>query len=333
MNPSTDPFVLDALQQRGVLVSVHVRYWRGRKKLKPEDLGLDPEAIDNDLIALGQKRLVTKEALQPFSLIEGRAHALVESASFPFLRVARYVPNERLAELTARLDELKRDFESEVGEFVANYSRLRAEALDAWRGAAASLGVEPNRLLRTIEDAFPINVSDRFGFEHHLFQVSAPKEISTAAFDLALNEEVRMARRRAANAASREIRASAESFVADSVGALRAETAKLCEDVLATLRGGTVNQKTLKRLDRFVERFRSLNFVGDDEMERKLEEFRAEFLELGAGEYRKDAAARFGLVEGISKLRSEATRLAAQDAGEMVSRFGQVGRRKFGRAG
>ncbi|MCB9833562.1 MAG: hypothetical protein H6807_13920 [Planctomycetes bacterium] len=329
---TTDPPILDALQQKGVLVSVHVRYWRGRKKLKAEDLGLEPSTINTNLIALGQKRLVTKEALQPFALIEGRAHAFVEGASFPFLRLARFVPNERLRDVQERLAALKFQFEAEVERFVASYSEIRAEALAQWRRAAGDLGVDPTLLLRTIEDAFPLDVRPAFDFRWQLFQVTAPKEVSMAAFDLALNQEAQRARRKAALEAQEEIRRSAESFVAESVSALRGETAKLCEEVMATIKAGPVNQKTLNRLDRFVAKFRALNFVNDEEMDRKLQAFRSEFLDLGAKDYRENAAARFQLVEGLSRLRSEASALACQDASEMVQRFGELGRRKFGRA-
>ncbi len=332
MITATDPPILDALQQKGVLVSAHVRYWRGRKKLRPEDVGLDPDTINNDLIALGQKRLVAKEALDAFALIEGRAHALVEAASFPFLKMARFVPNDRIGALIMRLDELKIEFEREIERFVANYNQVRADALSQWRQVAQGLVSDPARLVRTIEDAFPIDVRQSFGFGYQLFQISAPKDVRLAAYDAALSSEVLDARRNAADAASRAIKENAEAFVAESVRTLRVETAKLCDDVLATLRGGTVNQKTLNRLDRFVDRFRSLNFVGDAEMERRLKEFRAEFLGTGAADYRDSDSARFGLVQGISRLRNEATILASQDGKEMASRFGEVGRRKFGRA-
>ncbi len=186
--------------------------------------------------------------------------------------------------------------------------------------------------MRTIEDAFPIDVRQSFGFDYQLFQISAPKNVRLAAYDAALSTEVAEARSQAARAVALAIKESAEAFVGESVRTLRIETAKLCEDVLATLKGGKVNQKTLNRLDRFVDRFRSLNFVGDAEMERRLKEFRAEFLGTGAADYRNSDSARFGLVQGLNRLRNEATILASQDGKEMASRFGEVGRRKFGRA-
>ena len=63
MNPTTTPSptgttLLDAVCRRGVLVSTSVRYWRGCKRLNPEDLGLDPSNVSERLIQLGHKRLI-----------------------------------------------------------------------------------------------------------------------------------------------------------------------------------------------------------------------------------------------------------------------------------
>ena len=88
--------LLDALSCRGVLVNVSVRYWRARKKLNPEDLGLSADQVNARLISLGHKKLLPKDRLRSLALIESRAHALVEENTFPFLNgVARYLPKDR----------------------------------------------------------------------------------------------------------------------------------------------------------------------------------------------------------------------------------------------
>ena len=93
---NTPNSMLGALTRAGVLIAVTVRYWRARKKLNAEDLGLSRSQVDADLISLGHKRLVPKQALQRLSRIESRAHALVEASTFPFLNgVARYLPNAK----------------------------------------------------------------------------------------------------------------------------------------------------------------------------------------------------------------------------------------------
>lgn len=64
--------LLEAVCRRGVLVATSVRYWRGCKRLTPEDLGLDPAHVSERLFQLGQKRLIPRDSLQAFALIESR---------------------------------------------------------------------------------------------------------------------------------------------------------------------------------------------------------------------------------------------------------------------
>ena len=86
--------LLDALTREGVLVNVSVRYWRATRKLNPEDLGLDPDNVTERLISLGHKKLLPREALERFALVESRAHSLVEASTFPFLNgLGHFLPN------------------------------------------------------------------------------------------------------------------------------------------------------------------------------------------------------------------------------------------------
>ena len=126
MNPTNNTQLLDGICRRGVLVSTSVRYWRGCKRLNPGDLGLDPAHVSDRLIQLGHKRLIPRDALSAFALIESRVQATVESSSFPFLGgIGRFVPNPRLGDLTDKLDKLHDEFREATLDFVAGYTPLR----------------------------------------------------------------------------------------------------------------------------------------------------------------------------------------------------------------
>ena len=106
-----NPQLLSVLTREGVLIKVSVRYWRGTKKLKPEDLGLKQGDVSDRLISLGHKRLLPKDALSELALVEGRAHALIEANTFPFLGgLGHFLVNAKLEEVTARLKELETEF-------------------------------------------------------------------------------------------------------------------------------------------------------------------------------------------------------------------------------
>ena len=103
--------LLQVLTREGVLITASVRYWRAHKKLKAEDIGLQPDDVSDRLISLGHKRLLPREATAALSLVEGRAHALIEANTFPFLNgLAHFLPNTRLQEVTDKLKDLETEF-------------------------------------------------------------------------------------------------------------------------------------------------------------------------------------------------------------------------------
>jgi hypothetical protein len=79
----------------------------------------------------------------------------------------------------------------------------------------------------------------------------------------------------------------------------------------------------------FIDQFKSLNFAGDRDLEARLEEVRRQFLTRTAEEYRDDKRSQARLTQGIKSLADTAREMAREDASEIVSRFGQMGVRKF----
>ena len=340
MNPnnSNNQSLLDAVCRRGVLVATSVRYWRGCKRLNPEDLGLDPAHVSDRLIQLGHKRLIPRDALQAFALIESRVQATVESSSFPFLGgIGRFVPNPRLGDLTDKLDKLRDEFRDATLDFVAGYSPLRESALVEWREAARHMNGSAEHLIATIEQSFPPagDIAKRFAFETRLFQIAAPDSIRLEVVEGMAEIEVADDRRRIAEDASRRLQNDLDGFIRESVATMREETAKLASEVLATIDGSEngVHQRTLNRLATFIDSFRSLTFAGDQQLEATLEKFRRDLLTRSAEDYRNDSGAMTSLTEGLTRLRENAVQLARSDAREVLARFGQMGSRKLAAVG
>jgi len=330
MNP-----LLQSLTREGVLISVSVRYWRAHKKLKAEDIGLQPDKVSDRLISLGHKRLLPKEATAALALVESRAHSLVEANTFPFLNgLAHFVPNAKLGEVTAKLKALEAEFWLAKNQFVSQYGKLRDDALEEWREMAGNLSDDPALVVAAIEAAFPPapTLERKFGFDTQLFQIAVPERLGLDLLAIGDQENLVNARQEAAQEAAAKIRAQTETFIADCVASLREQTANLCSEMLQSIRTGEtgVHQKTLNRLIKFIEQFKAMNFVGDATMEQQLETVRRELLSRTAEEYRQGgSSARASLESGLAKLADTARELARQDATELVQRFGGLGRRKF----
>ncbi len=329
-----DPTLLDVLTREGVLISVSIRYWRAAKKLQAEDLGLNPDDVTDRLISLGHKKLLPREALARFALIESRAHALVDANTFPFLNgLGHFLPNRKLEEVTGKLRALEGDFQAAQADFVSQYGRLRTQAVREWNIAAGRLVSDPTEIVAGIEAAFPRpDRMDRYyGFHINLFQITAPERLQTELVALSDQQDIIRARREAAEQARRQIIQGVETFVGDAVASLREQTAGLCDEMLKSFREGKsgVHQKTLNRLLEFIEQFKALNFAGDAELDARLEEVRRVYLTRTAEEYRDDSKARQRLTTGIQQLAEAARELAGRDAHEIVQRFGQMGARRF----
>jgi hypothetical protein len=325
--------LLDVLTREGVLINVSVRYWRAAKKLKAEDLDLNADNV-TDLISLGHKKLLPRQALQAFALIESRAHAVVEASTFPFLNgLGHFMPNRKLTEVTTTLNGLEAEFAQARQDFMARYSDLRLDASREWFAAAQKLVRDPDRLVATIEDAFPKPTAmDRyFGFTTDLFQIAVPQRLETQLVDLAAHQGIIEARQQTAAEARLKITAGVDRFVQDCVASLREQTAALCGEMLQSMKDGKtgVHQKTLNRLTGFIAQFKALNFAGDQALDAQLEEVRKQYLNRTAEQYRDDASARNRMTEGIRRLAETARDMARQDTREIVDRFGQLGVRKF----
>jgi len=330
-----DNSLLSALKQEGVLINVSIRFWRAARKLNAEDLGLEASEVNDRLISLGHKKLMPRDELKSFAILESRAHSLIEENTFPFLNgLGHFLPNRRLALVTRKLAELENEFAARTRSFQQQYPELRENSLGEWRQTASRLSVkDPEKLCSTIEAGFPSadQIGRYFSFDTQVFQIALPGKLSVTGTTLAEQMAVATVRENAAREAQEKLSAGIDAFVGDCVATLRQETARLCDDMLASIQQSEsgVHQKTLNRLANFIDQFKAMNFVGDKELEKKLEATRKELLGTTAEEYRDSATAQARLRTGLQKLSAEARNLATRDAREIVERFGNLGTRRF----
>lgn len=326
--------LLEVLTKKGVLINVSIRYWRATKKLTAEDLGLDPGSVGKRLFSLGHKNLIPKGSLQAFALIESRTHALVDACTFPFLNgLGHFLPNARLEETMDKLTRLEQEFMAEKAKFLNQYAEIRQAGLEEWREAASRLVSIPERMVETIEESFPTpeRMERAFGFTTQLFQISVPDGFSLDEVSLDEHQEIVHARQQAVQEAANRIHRGVQGFISDCVASMREQTARLCEEMLESMKSGKtgVHQKTLNRLVKFIDEFKTLNFAGDNQLEEQLERVRREFLSRSAEQYRDSEFSQRKLRDGLQVLADTAREMARQDNRELVEQFGRVGMRRL----
>lgn len=325
--------VLDTVMKRGVLMTYHIRYWRAHKKLNPEDIGIAKESVNEKLVSLGHKKLVSSDVLETFALLESRAGTLINRHSFDFMHgVGRYVPNTALQTVMTEWGKLREEFWAKVTEFKANYTDIRRKAKVEWYEAAVKLVPDPQRLVDAIEKSYPSDaeLDNYFAFDQHVFQIALPEETSVSDW-IQESEEVLQARTEAAQHARSTILAGVNGFVDGCVTQMRQDLAGLVTDMQEAVAHGKigVHQRTLNRLGTFIEQYKMLNFAEDSQLEKELEDFQAKFLNTSAEDYRADQIAQRSLLVGLSNLRQTAQQMIAEGSSSVVAGFGKAGARKL----
>ena len=69
-----------------IVVSLDVRIWSGRKKLRPEDLTTSGRLPPKDLVSLGSKKIFDPKALKPFVDVKRRAETRCQAIGVRFAR-------------------------------------------------------------------------------------------------------------------------------------------------------------------------------------------------------------------------------------------------------
>ena len=115
------------LTEAMTLISLSVPIWGGRKKLRPEDLGLaDQDIPSEELVHWGSKRICNPEALRVFQTLKGQAERACLKVGTRFLG-GFLVPNDQVPGLSTELERIKAAFEQEVQFFLAAYDREIAD--------------------------------------------------------------------------------------------------------------------------------------------------------------------------------------------------------------
>ncbi len=293
----------------GVLVSLDIHYWRGRVNLEPQDLGLQDVP---DIFSLGRKWVVSKDALEEFGTIYARADWLTDRYAFPFPTKAHFVPYGVLPVVLKELGELKERFGKATETLMDNYERYRREMVLAhpqYRDALGRAYIAPPQLRR------------RFSFDYLLFEVRMPSEVRLRQLSTRQAEAEAAGRQDAGGEFRQQWARQMDEFVDRAVVSLRASVADaLTQFNQRAANGEPVSGRGLGSIRRAVERFRELNFVGDDQVEAKLKELES-LVPGSAKQYQDDGAAQAALQQGI------ASTLALLGEGDVSKVTGEYRRR------
>lgn len=270
----------------GALIDIHVCGWTGSIMLTAEDMGLKEDKV-NEAFKLGRKMLIPDDVIAQFKSVENRAR---HASEFPYglkfpIGSARFVPKYNMPKVIETLQQCNEEYNALADNLVAHYEEYKAAMLPSYREAAevAFLQQEPigvqefsmegrealkqdfiDRFLNRISSAYPSvqAVRAKFSLDWAIYEIAEPMEEYAA-------EEWRT-----------QARQKIGQFVDDVVGQLRSETVNVCNRIATSIKEGKViRSSSIDSLRSFVDKFKSLNFVGDARIDEQLTQLKNEFLD------------------------------------------------------
>jgi hypothetical protein len=328
----------------GLLMQVNVSFWSGARILKPEDLGLDQASIV-DAFHLGRKLLIPQKVIHAFRHIEGQARALVAKNSFPFpIGNARFVPRRCFNEVNAQLEAYKAEYMRLAEDLITRYDEYRNQMLPIYQGAAENafetanppmqeFGVEDldqlkvkrendkaayvEAFLNRIKSYYPqaSSLRAKFGLDWSIYEIAVPRMELTEAGEIIATEK-------ANESIHRQMNEKIGTFVDDVVRTLRQETTEICGNIVKFIKEGKViRSTTMDSLRDFIERFKTMNFVGDATIESQLEAVRNEFLNMDSKTISEDDNIREALSTKLSEVLEVAEKIGDQDINGVTSQY------------
>ena len=271
----------------GVLIDLEISYWRGGKALCPQDINLSPEELPA-IFSLGRKLLVPKSTIKTFRNLENKSRYALDNMSFSFpLGGGNFVPYSSLPLVVRALDDIESQFAKASTNFLNNYDKYRAEII-------ATYSDHQEALERGVPDAEAL--ARRFKYHYSLYEVALPRKLKVRA--MTRQKAIRVASARlkvleqAETTAKAKLETQLDGFLNTAALKLRDGVTQVVKKIQEKITNGEIVTKTTTdSLRRAIEQFRSLNFMGDNEVEDELARLERTIPD-SAEEYRKEEVAR-----------------------------------------
>jgi hypothetical protein len=175
------PQSFDELSDQLMFINLDITCWSGKKRLTPEDLGLDRAQLPPEtLVSLGDKQLIDPETLRAFTSVRSAARRQCLAVGTRFLG-GYAIPAPKAQALLRQLDGLGQQYQAACTAFLANFDQQVAD----W---AAQQPPEWQRLIReTALSAEAIGRKLRFAVQAVRFTAPDPAVVNHSGLSQALS--------------------------------------------------------------------------------------------------------------------------------------------------
>ncbi len=196
-----------------VVVAPTITIWSARKKMQPDDYGIDKQSLPPDeLCSLGVKKLCPPEKLRIFATLKARATNMLARYGIPFIPGSWLIPVDVADKVREALEGIRDAFNQAKTEFLAEYDAICSEWL--------SRHPEYSDMLRE-SMASPEYVRSRLSFAWRAFALKMTKHSNLQEEMQELGNNVFADIAREANAVQRDVFAGREAITHKALSPVR----------------------------------------------------------------------------------------------------------------
>jgi hypothetical protein len=216
-----------------------------------------------------------------------------------------------------QIKELKSEFFETVDSFITRFDDLIVKVKEA----------HPDFWEKCLKNHYPSDpkaLRSRYQFNFYTFKIAGIGSIEETSVEEIISKQKVQDER--TSELRTQMQAEVGEFVGDYVVSMRNETIRFCDLMTARITGRpfgdetdakTLTPKSLSCFRNYLDRFRSMNIFGDNEIEKMLSEFRDTFLESGVSTQDFESAT----IQTSISSALEAIRNKAAAEGESGSKF------------
>lgn len=252
--------LLNKLFLKGRMVKVSIGCPEFRKKLTNVDIGKTKAEVPDEIISLGQKRLIKKSALAEIKSIQGMANKIVTSHSHEsWIPMLRFMKDETAAKVKEELLKIRVDYMKLAEKFAKEYPALKEETLKEfpkWADKLQPYYPSPEK----VKKSFYFEMS---GFDDWRITIVRKEAEILGDAKLAIKES---------------LMGKLNEFLASSVLDARTQFLEALQGVKEKLDAGEkVNEKTIKKIHEMIEEAKAKNITEDTEFFSMLDGFSKKF--------------------------------------------------------
>jgi hypothetical protein len=287
LTPIDENWVL-RLMQKGVLVQLHIGYWRPYSRLSENELGISEHGSVKEYLQLGRKKLLPPEVVARLENIEKRARYALEENSFKCFW-GRFVPvtawnrwrneNESIkSQFYAIRDEVISNLPQSIGQLRDIYAQMAIEAYK--RSKYDSEAQVPEHYIETFiskcleQIPSPDDMKRLFKYEEVYTYIPLPSQLGQLRQSGSSEDIMKRQVAREMNQHKQEMVAD---FLAEINTNLRDMVIQVCQSVRDSIRR---NERLVPRsvmgLRNLLSKLERLNFHDDDQLTRMMEDIRIE---------------------------------------------------------